>query len=245
MRTRTGRKGRGIAGPALLALLASAACATGSSELGTDSLTASCGSITFPAMPPDPDAFPPLDTETQAAFDDFISGPLSVESAFLADFDMSVAERSDNELLLFGRHPDDGFAEVRFERRDNAWTARGWGGCSILVSAPGYGSATTILDPAVEPDPASTTLHIAINERACASGQAPIDREVIPVVVETATRIEITTLVEPVTGDADCPSNPWFPVTVDLDEPIGTRPIVDTRSPPGVELTWPPSFEDF
>ncbi len=211
----------------------------------TPQLTAVCGAVSFPMIPPEVDGFPALDAEAQSIFDEFIAGPLSVESAYLADFDMSIAERTDDRLVLFGQSPDDGsFATVEFEQRDDAWQAKGWGGCTIVVSAPGFGSAATILDPAREPDPSSTTLHIAINERACASGQAPTDRNVVPVVVETETTIEITTLVEPVVGDANCPSNPWFPVTVELDQPIGTRTIIDMQSPPGIERIWPPSEHD-
>ena len=195
-------------------------------------------------MPPDVDEFPPLDDELQAAFVEFTTGPLSVESAEFADFEMSVAERSDNNVLLFGQIPSGGYATVELVRRDDAWAAQSWGGCDILVSAPGFGSATTQLDPDQRPDPSSTTLHLVINERACASGQAPTDREVQPVVIESDTRIEITTLVEPVRGDVDCPGNPWFPVTVELDQPIGTRTVIDMQTPPGTERTWPPSFED-
>ena len=95
----------------------------------------------------------------------------------------------------------------------------------------------------MEPDPDSTTLHLTINELNCASGQAPVDRDVVPVVVEFAQRIEITTLVAPVAGDADCPGNPWFPVVVELDQPLGDRVVVDMVEPPGTELTWPPLLD--
>lgn len=215
---------------------------TNAADTPSSDLFARCGSAVFPAIPPDIDAFPAMDVEIQAVFDEFVTGPLAVEAAFIADFDMRVVERTDTTLELLGSGPD-GYATASFEKRDGAWSARGWGGCNIEITAPGFGTAQTILDPDVEPDPASSTLHVWIQERECASGQAPTDREVIPVVVESADRVEITTLVAPVAGDAECPSNPWYPVTVELDEPLGERTIVDAHMPPGVELMWPPDVD--
>ena len=233
---------------ATVAVLA-AACGSESASAGDDSseglssdLFAKCGSVVFPSIPPDADAFPPLDAEIQAVFDEFVTGPLSVESAFIADHDMRIAERTDTTLALLGISLD-GYVNASFEKREGEWSARSWGGCNIEISAPGFGPAETIFDPDVEPDPASSTLHLWIQERACASGQAPTDREVVPVVVESATRVEITTLVAPVVGGADCQGNPWFPVTVELDDALGARTVVDMHMPPGVELVWPPRID--
>ncbi len=98
-----------------------------------------------------------------------------------------------------------------------------------------------MLDPDVEPDPASTELQVLINERDCASGQPPIGRGVLPVVVSDENRIVITVLVAPVAGSATCPSNPWHPVTIDLDEALGDRQILDGSTLPPVALPWPPT----
>ncbi len=164
---------------------------------------------------------------------------MAVEAEFIANADMRIAEQTEATLELFGRQLDS-YVNASFEKRDGVWSPTGWGGCNIRVSAIGFGSATTILDPDVEPDPSSTSLHIWIQELECASGQAPVDREVLPVVVETDAQVQITTLVAPVAGGADCPGNPWFPVVVELDEPLGERTVVDMQEPPGIELGWPP-----
>ncbi|MDW3179977.1 MAG: hypothetical protein R8J94_21490 [Acidimicrobiia bacterium] len=239
--------------PRLLVLIASAfvlsACGsdsasvqTNAAETSSSELFAECGGVVFPTMPPDPEALPPLDAEIGQVFEDFITGPLSVESSFIAGNDMRIAEQTDSDLVLLGIG-DDGYVNARFEWRDGEWTPTGWGGCSITVSAPGFGPADTIFDPEFEPDPTSTALHLWIQERNCASGQPPTDREVVPVIVESTTRIEITTLVEPVSGGADCPSNPWFPVIAELDEALGDRIVVDMHMPPGIELAWPPDVD--
>lgn len=208
-------------------------------------LVASCGPVTFPSIPPDPDGFDPVDDEILAILDEFATGPLSVESAdFVPAYEWSVAERTDARIVLFGQSDQGAFADIVFEQRDGLWQAGGWGGCNIIVEAPGLGSATTILDPEREPDPDSSELPVLIMERNCASGQAPVDREVLPVVIETDTTIEIVTLVEPVTGGADCQGNPWHPITVTLRQPLGDRTIFDGQSPPPVERTWPPSDAD-
>ena len=83
-------------------------------------------------------------------------------------------------------------------------------------------------------DPSSSTLQIEIMERNCANGEPPVGREVVEVVDVTDEAITITVLVEPVPGLADCPSNPWHPVTVELGEPLGDRRLVDGSTiPPG------------
>lgn len=83
----------------------------------------------------------------------------------------------------------------------------------------------------------STALDVMANERACASGEAPIEREVISIVVETEDYIDITILVEESSGSQDCPSNPDFPLTIDLDEPIGNRTVRDLGLQPAEART--------
>ena len=209
-------------------------------------LVARCGQVVFPSLPPDPNGFDPIDDQIQALLDETAAGPTAVESAdFLAANDWSLVSRTDERIVLFGQAAgvDDGagprYGYIEFDRRDGVWSPSGWGGCHIVIDAPGFGPAETLLDTAHQPDPASTTLQVVINERNCASGQAPTDREVLPIVTETETAIEIVMLVEPVTGGADCQGNPWYPVTVTLQQPLGDRTVYDAHAQPPVELTWP------
>ena len=45
--------------------------------------------------------------------------------------------------------------------------------------------------------------------------------------------VTIVVLVAPVEGMATCPSNPWHPITVTLDAPLGDRQLLDGhRHPP-------------
>lgn len=202
-------------------------------------LQARCGSVVFSALPPDLDEFPPLDEDTAGAIEVLTEGPTGVEAlGFGTDVDWSVAARTDDELVLFGqqRSADGGFVDARFDRRDDQWSPRNWGGCTIGIEAPGFGPASVGVDPGTPIDPAATELEILINERACAGGQAPVDREVLTVVGEDEESITITAVVAPVEGGANCPGNPWHPVTVSLDAPVGDRQLLDGGQHPPIPV---------
>ena len=230
------------------AAIASSGAASGDDTIG---LSASCGRVRFPTIPPDPDVFQPVDAEVEAIFDGLADHPVMVEMQFFLDsYDWFVADRTDNSITLFGRPTETSAGEnepphasMDLERRDGVWLPAGFGQCRIELDAPGFGSAATVLAPRNEPDPTSAELHLWIRETACANGQAPVDREVLPVVTETDSSIEIVTLVEPVSGNVNCPGNPWYPVTVTLDEPLGDRTVYDGHESPPVELMWPPEID--
>jgi hypothetical protein len=135
---------------------------------------------------------------------------------------------------------DPEFADASFVMEDGTWKPEGWGQCRVVVAAPGFGNATWATDPESAPDPTASTLPIQIMERNCANGEPPEGREILPVVQGTADRVTITVLVEPVSGPANCPGNPWYPVSVDLGEPLGERPLYDGSTLPAVERLWPP-----
>jgi hypothetical protein len=78
----------------------------------------------------------------------------------------------------------------------------------------------------------NTELSFVINERDCASGQAPTDRDVVPFVTETDDAISIVVLVERVEGDATCTANLRHPVTITLESPLGSRQLLDAHEFP-------------
>ena len=162
-------------------------------------------------------------------------------------YEWFIAEQVDDRILLFGRPlipvgpGEPQFADALFEKAGEEWELKDFGQCHLEIIAPGFGPARWILDPAIQPDPASNLLSILTMERSCASGQPPIGREVLPVVVEHADRVIITVSVEPVTGGADCPGNPWHPMVVELEQPIGDRAFFDGNKVPPIERPWPPT----
>lgn len=167
-----------------------------------------------------------------------VNAGIEVLDGTLADLDIAIGENHGHESGL-GR-----YIEFVFERSGDEWTPYRSGDCRLAVSATGLGPAAIILDPDREPDPASIELPVLIQERACASGLPPVDREVVPVVTETDDTIEIAMLVAPVKGGADCPSNPWHPTTVTLASPLGERTVIDASTQPGIERTWPPTAQE-
>ncbi len=156
--------------------------------------------------------------------------------------DFYEVERTSRRLVLFGvKNPpptadEAPYLDAVFAKADGRWEAEGWGDCRLTVDAPGFGVAELALDPAAEVNERTTSLNLLATERECASGQAPVDREIVPVVAETDRHIEIVVLVEPVEGGAECPSNPAFPITIELDQPVGERRIMDMAFEPSTEL---------
>lgn len=205
---------------------------------------ATCGAVVFSSIEPDLDEFPPLDADAQGALDELVSGPTGIEAeGFDSDFRWSIASRDNDRLVLFGQGGTTNtpiWAQVQFGRDSGAWTPIAWGGCEILVEAPGFGPAFLAVDPERPTDPASNEVPVVINERSCASGQAPDDRAVVPHVDETDQAVTITVLVEHVQGSAECPENPWHPITVTLQSPLGSRELLDGHAYP-VQPVGPPT----
>lgn len=198
-------------------------------------LKASCDSVVFSSVPPVLDEFPALDVDAQSAIDELVDGPTGVEAVgFGEDYRWSIASRTDEDLVLFGQGEtsEAGLANARFAREGGEWVPRGWGGCRVEIQADGFGPARLAMESGESLSADSTELSFVINERDCASGQAPTDRDVIPVVTETEDTVSIVVLVERVKGGAECPRNPWHPITITLESPLGSRQVLDSHEFP-------------
>ena len=227
-----------------LGLLVAGCGLPGAPLAGGPALAAECGPVPLDWPVPNP---PYVDFEPfEGDLDEYVDENARIEFDMDTPTVWSVVEESGSELLLFGRHTVDppagpSYRYARFEKVGDGWRASAWGGCQIEASASGYGVATFQLDPTNRPDPSSTTLDVLAIERACASGEAPIDREVIPLVVENEDYIDITILVESPFGFHTCQGMiNGFPLKIDLDEPIGNRTVRDLGLHPAEARTWPP-----
>lgn len=204
-------------------------------SLTQSELKANCGRVIFGSVPPALDEFPPLDTDAQSALDELVNGPTGREAAgFDQDYEWSIASRTDERLVLFGRGetPALGAVDVEFVRQGGEWTPRSWGGCSLEVNVDGFGPAIVATESDRSFPVGSTELSFVINERRCASGRAPDDRDVVPIVTESDEAVSIVVLVESVAGEADCPGNPWHPITITLESPLGSRQLLDAHTFP-------------
>jgi len=82
--------------------------------------------------------------------------------------------------------------------------------------------------PGARPEPEATSFPILVTERGCASGQSSEGRLADPIVEYRDDAVLITTRVEPPVGDSfTCQGNPATEVTVELDEPLGDRQLLD------------------
>lgn len=228
------------------ALLAMAVVASACSSDSGPELSARCGAVQLPVsgQPELPDR--PLTDEARAAIES-VEEVAPGEAGFFDGYRWTIAEATADSIILFGSPivelPPDAprYANASFSKADGEWRPEGWGQCRVEVTAEGYGNAHWILDRNAAPDPESDTIAIEIMEQSCAGGQAPIGREVLPVITEAGDALSITVFVEPVVGGADCQGNPWHPITVTLNDPLGQRTLFDGAAIPPIERSWPPS----
>jgi hypothetical protein len=83
--------------------------------------------------------------------------------------------------------------------------------------------------------PESTSIELLVNERGCASGQSAEDRMAPAEIEYGEDAVVVTTRVVPPPGPQTCPSNPDTPVTVELEEPLGDRELLDGSRQPAAE----------
>ncbi len=111
------------------------------------------------------------------------------------------------------------------------WTGDSGGGgrCDVRRRLPpGIGQVDWALDPSFPtPNEASTELHVLVTEASCAGGSELGDRLLGPDIEVTAYAVRIVFGAIPLVGDQSCPSNPSTPVTIELDEPLGERSVMD------------------
>ena len=122
-----------------------------------------------------------------------------------------------------------GMVAVTYEQADDGtWSFRSSGGCDPQrVFHDGLNSATWAL-PGAAPGPEATSVTILVTEFGCASGQSADGRVAEPIVEYTEDAVLITTRVDPPVGNSfTCPGPPPTEVTVELDQPLGDRDLLD------------------
>lgn len=193
-------------------------------------------------------AMPALDTlsdDVLAAVDD--TGTPVLDAAL----DWRVAESADDAVVLIrpldpaepGAEGGDSHATLRLgpitgapNIADGTWFVWGGSTCSPrLADAAGDDQAELRL--AAAPAATDTELALVVMERRCASGQSAEGRIDLDELEVTADEVRVRVAVRPPPGDAQtCQGNPWTPFTVDLDEPVGGRTVVDASLVPARPL---------
>jgi hypothetical protein len=118
----------------------------------------------------------------------------------------------------------------------DGWAVDSYGACTPRPVVP---DAVSVADWWVDPDaepigPDSDVISALVHERACASGQDAEGRIPPPDIVYGQTEVTITIVVQKRDGDQDCQGNPLTPFTIELDEPLGARELLNGgQLPPG------------
>lgn len=158
----------------------------------------------------------------------------------------TIVSQSDSQVMFIaGLTTGSDRAEVTVQRGTSlsgAVTADGWqvagsGSCQLMAVAPaGYTTGTWGLDPSVPYSASATEIDIDVAELACSSGRSPQGR-IVTHVDYSQTAVSVTAFVLSLLGPQTCqltiPATPEPPYVVHLDQPVGSRDLVDGG-------TWPP-----
>lgn len=121
-------------------------------------------------------------------------------------------------------------------RQDAQWRATSWH--SKCGARPALAEGSTWAEIALSADtPTSdgTTVNLRVSEVECTGARDPdpfLAAE--PVVVKTEEEITVYWTSQQIQGGADCPGNPWVERTLQLDQALGDRALLDGS-------TWPPT----
>lgn len=142
----------------------------------------------------------------------------------------SNGERRTHELLGAGWVDET-------EEGGEGWQLLQHGDCALRYDLGDLGDAIVALDPDNPPDAASSQVHLLITEIECASGKPADGRVTLERLAQLEDRVELVIGVEAAPGDAQtCQASPPTPFTVELDEPLGDRNVLDVAVYPEREL---------
>jgi hypothetical protein len=112
-----------------------------------------------------------------------------------------------------------------------------------VTFGPDAGGADWWVSPADVPlSPDARVIHGFLQERACASGSSPEGRILGPAIEYGTDAIVVTFKVRGVAGFATCPSNPQFPIAIELTEALGARGVLDGGITPPRDATIDPTI---
>ncbi|MBW3562880.1 MAG: hypothetical protein KY437_10335 [Actinobacteria bacterium] len=215
------------------------------SDPGVRTATYTCGSVTL--TPRQLDEAPPaddLDADARAALDGVEVPPIDPGDGWVVLSATSVELAMIRELdEPQGNGPGDvrthEFLAVRTSEGatnvpDGAWVLDATGTCTPRIDLGELGAADLVL--AEEPSPDDREVRLAVFERACASGRSADGR--VEVVRQTLTddQLRLVVGVRAASGAQECPGNPATPVTIELDDPLGERTVVDATTLPPQQL---------
>lgn len=229
---------------AIATLLLLAACGdpndAGGSAVGTDpppsELQYGCGGG---------GTFTPRDIEegpepSQDILDALHELPQTMDGAMLPEDGWKVvAEEGRATTLLAASDGEIAFASATFERQGNDWKPARWGDCTPRLVVEDKSVLRWAFDSSsFPPDPEATQLTVLASDSQCSSGR-DLEGLIEPEVTYGKSRIEVVLTAPSLeTGKNSaytCIGTAPTEYTLELDEPVGEREVVDPSVYPAVE----------
>lgn len=113
------------------------------------------------------------------------------------------------------------------EREGERWVPGGWGECSNLQPVLREELVWARIDRYDARAGDGSLVDIKVSEVECTSGRDPDPYLHGPAVVETDDAVTVYVTSTPMEGSATCPGNPSVERTIELDQPLGPRPLLD------------------
>ena len=184
------------------------------------------------------------EAEVRQAFRDLLADPRiagEAELTFLRDGVDGTAYRvlgADGDVVVLGlgtwdeRGPVDGSLVMSIEREGDRWAFAGGGSCRLEVQLTEPEGQPSWVEVTGREAGAGTAIRVLVNERQCTSGRDPLPHLREPQVTYAEDEVVVYWTSDPGTGGT-CVGIPPVTTTLDLDEPLGDRVLLDGS-------TWPP-----
>lgn len=129
------------------------------------------------------------------------------------------------------------------QKRDDRWRwAYSGDTCRPLAWGRRKSGGTLDLRDGHQPTAEDTRLRLLVHEIECHGFRVPEEEDIHPEVIYGKENVVVIVRIDWVQGGATCPGTPPFRYTVELDEPLGHRALVDAgQYPPNVLQEAPPS----
>ena len=164
----------------------------------------------------------------------------TMDGAMLPEDDWKVVGKNGGATTLLAPSGNESaFASATFERDGNSWKPAGWGDCTPRLVIEEKSVLRWAFDgSSYPPDPKATELTVLASDSQCSSGRE-LEGLIEPQVTYGRSRIEVVLTapsLETGTNSAyTCIGTPPTKYTLQLDEPVGEREVVDPSVYPAVE----------
>ncbi|MDQ3955965.1 MAG: hypothetical protein M3285_10510 [Actinomycetota bacterium] len=208
----------------------------GDASPGSSSVLYTCGDTAF-----DPKLLEgPGDLEdSEGALGDALRMLLKTPDGAMDGEGWRIVDQSGDEVLIAAPSPNDRhpYVSAVFERSGDEWKPVGWGDCLPMAVIGDRSPATWKL--AAQPGDDTTELQLLVEERACSSGRALTEKNTRADIRYAKDEIVIIVSADSLSTGKNrtytCIGNSPWPITVQLQEPVQGRRLIDGGSYPPAE----------